>query len=251
MFWYQYQILVYGWMAAGLCVFFYLFKVKAPFGRHTRAGWGPVIDNRLGWIFMEAMVLIVLFATLAIGSRDLNMPVKIMLGLFAAHYLHRALIFPWFLRTSGKKMPMAIVFSAMGFNVVNGFLLGYYFSYFADYPADWFKDARFWVGSIVFVSGAALNIHTDYALIRLRKPGETGYRIPAGRWFDRVSCPNHLGEILEWIGFAVLTWSLPGLAFAFWTFANLAPRAWAHHQWYKAQFPEYPVHRKALIPALW
>lgn len=249
--WYQYQLLVYGWMAVGLCTFFYLFRVKAPFGRHTRLGWGPVVDNQLGWIVMEATVLVVLLAVMATASGSLNMPVKIMLGLFTAHYVHRALIFPWFLRTSGKKMPMAIVFSAMGFNVVNGFLLGYYFSYFADYPGDWFKDARFWIGSIVFVSGAALNIHTDYALIRLRKPGETGYRIPAGGWFDRVSCPNHLGEILEWIGFAVLTWSLPGLAFAFWTFANLAPRAWAHHHWYKAQFPEYPVHRKALIPALW
>lgn len=249
--WYQYQLLVYGWMAAGLFTFFYLFRVKAPFGRHTRTGWGPTIDNRLGWMVMEITVLVVVGTVLPGGARVMNWPVAIMLGLFVAHYVHRGLVFPWLLRTPGKKMPIAIVLSAMGFNVMNGFLLGYYFGQFAEYPANWLEDVRFWTGSVLFISGAALNIHADYVLIRLRQPGETGYRIPVGGLFNHVSCPNHLGEILEWTGFAVLTWSLPALAFAFWTFANLAPRAWAHHQWYKAQFPEYPANRKALIPAIW
>jgi hypothetical protein len=46
------------------------------------------------------------------------------------------------------------------------------------------------------------------------------------------------------------TW-LPGLAFAVWTFANLAPRARSHHAWYYTNFPEYPKNRKALIPWIW
>jgi len=81
--------------------------------------------------------------------------------------------------------------------------------------------------------------------------GETGYKIPHGGLFERVSCPNYLGEIIEWSGWALATWCLPGLSFAVWTFANLAPRARAHHRWYRAKFPEYPEERKALIPGVW
>lgn len=249
--WHQYQLLALFWATNGLFTFFYLLKVDAPFGRHTRAGWGPVVDNRLGWIIMEFTVLLVLFFVVAGSTRSLDGPVLVILGLFIAHYVHRSLIFPWFLRTRGKKMPVAIVSSAVGFNTVNGFLIGYYFGHFAAYPPDWFSDIRFTAGALVFALGVALNVQTDYALIRLRKPGERGYRIPRGGMFEWVSCPNHLGEILEWTGFAILSWSLPGAVFAFWTFANLAPRALAHHRWYKQQFAEYPKGRKALFPALW
>jgi hypothetical protein len=65
-----------------------------------------------------------------------------------------------------------------------------------------------------------------------------------------VSCPNYLGEIVQWFGWALLGWSLPGLAFALFTLANLAPRAYAHHRWYLATFPDYPRDRAALLPNL-
>jgi protein-S-isoprenylcysteine O-methyltransferase Ste14 len=66
-----------------------------------------------------------------------------------------------------------------------------------------------------------------------------------------VSSPNYLGEITIWLGWALATWSLPGLAFAFWTVANLLPRARANHTWYRQTFPDYPAERKALIPKVW
>ncbi|MEJ2006114.1 MAG: methyltransferase, partial [Cyclobacteriaceae bacterium] len=74
---------------------------------------------------------------------------------------------------------------------------------------------------------------------------------PEGGLFRWVSCPHYFGEILEWSGWAVLTWSLPGFAFALFTFANLAPRAIAHHRWYKEKYENYPANRKALIPLIW
>jgi steroid 5-alpha-reductase/3-oxo-5-alpha-steroid 4-dehydrogenase 1 len=77
----------------------------------------------------------------------------------------------------------------------------------------------------VFVLGFTLNRRADRMLRQLRAPGETGYKIPYGGLFERVSCPNYLGEIIEWSGWALATWSLPGVSFAVWTFANLAPRA--------------------------
>lgn len=239
-------------MALGIATFFYLLRVNAPYGRHLRPGWGPTVSNRVGWIVMELTVLIVLFLTYFLSLQHATSDmVWLMLGLFTAHYIHRSLIFPFFLRTRGKRMPLAIVLSAVGFNCVNGFLLGYYFSQFANYPADWFSDIRFQAGLGLFILGIAINVSADYRLIGLRKTGETGYKIPQRGFFNYLSCPNHFGEIVEWTGYAVLTWSLPGLAFALWTFANLAPRALAHHRWYRDQFPEYPVRRKAVIPFLW
>jgi len=85
----------------------------------------------------------------------------------------------------------------------------------------------------------------------LRRPQESGYKIPYGGLFRWVSCPNYLGEIVIWTGWAVTTWSLPGLAFALWTATNLIPRARANHRWYRNYFPDYPASRKALLPGLW
>ncbi len=79
----------------------------------------------------------------------------------------------------------------------------------------------------------------------------TGYHIPNGGLYKLVSCPNYLGETIEWTGYAITTHSLAGFAFAFYTFANLAPRAQHHHKWYKERFADYPANRKAYIPYLW
>jgi protein-S-isoprenylcysteine O-methyltransferase Ste14 len=65
-----------------------------------------------------------------------------------------------------------------------------------------------------------------------------------------VSSPNYLGEIVQWTGWAIATWSLGGLAFALYTAANLAPRALDNHRWYQDHFDDYPPRRRALIPYL-
>lgn len=148
-------------------------------------------------------------------------------------------------------MPVAIMVSAMLFNGVNGYLNGHYLGALAaPYTAAWLTDPRFLAGVILFAAGAWANWHADQVLLGLRRPGETGYRIPEGGLYRWVSCPNYLGEIAEWIGFALLTWSLPAVSFAVWTMANLVPRALAHHRWYRERFPDYPDRRKALIPGL-
>jgi steroid 5-alpha reductase family enzyme len=140
----------------------------------------------------------------------------------------------------------------MGFNVGNAFINGWYLFYLSGgYELDWLKDPRFILGIGIFVSGYAINRWADHQLRNLRKKGETGYRIPYGGLFRWISCPNYFGEIIEWAGWAIATWSLPGLAFAVWTFANLVPRARSHHAWYQKQFPTYPKERKALLPGLW
>ena len=74
----------------------------------------------------------------------------------------------------------------------------------------------------------------------LRAPGERGYKIPRGGLYRFVSAPNYFGELVEWSGFALAAWSPAALVFVVWTAANLAPRAWANHRWYRRTFPDYP-----------
>jgi 3-oxo-5-alpha-steroid 4-dehydrogenase 1 len=98
-----------------------------------------------------------------------------------------------------------------------------------------------------FISGFFINKKSDNILIALRKE-QDGYQIPQKGLFKYVSCPNHFGEIMEWIGFAIIAWNIAALSFAVWTICNLLPRALNHHAWYKETFENYPKNRKALIP---
>ena len=45
-----------------------------------------------------------------------------------------------------------------------------------------------------------------------------------------VSAANYFSEILEWSGYALAAQSLPAVAFAFYTFCNVAPRGLKHHR---------------------
>jgi hypothetical protein len=240
--------IVYIWIVTGLVAFPFVLKIVAPYGRHTTRGWGPLLPNRLGWIIMESPALLVFAGFFLFGTANRNAVTWLFFSLYAFHYVNRTFIFPLRLRTPGKMMPVSIVFMALGFNFVNGFINGYYLGWIADYPLSWFTDPRFIAGIAMFIGGLMINWQADNILIHLRKPGETGYVIPKGGFFNYVSCPNHFGEIVEWSGFALMTWSAPALAFAVWTFVNLMPRALHHHRWYRDHFADYPAKRKAVIP---
>lgn len=224
--------------------------IVAPFGRHTRKDFGPMINNIFGWVVMESVSLIVFSYFFLNGSGAKSLLNWFFAALWVAHYLNRAFIYPFRQKNKKGKMPLAIMISAIFFNLMNGFLNGYYLGNFETYAISWIYTPQFIIGILLFTSGVYINYKSDAMLLALRKPGETGYKIPRGFLFNKISCPNHFGEIIEWIGFALMTWNIASFSFALWTFANLAPRSVAHHKWYKEKFEEYPIERKALIPYL-
>ncbi|HEV8323034.1 MAG TPA: 3-oxo-5-alpha-steroid 4-dehydrogenase [Myxococcota bacterium] len=224
--------------------------VTAPYGRHARPGWGPAVASRTGWLLMESPALLVFAAVYVAGARRAEAAPLALAALWALHYGQRTLVFPFLMRAPARPMPLAVALLGLAFNVVNAYLNARWLSALGAYPAGWLAGARFVAGALLFAGGFALNLHADARLRALRAPGETVYRVPHGGPFALVSCPNYLGEIVEWAGWALATWSLPGLAFAVYTAANLAPRALAHHAWYRRTFPDYPPARKALVPFL-
>ena len=112
------------------------------------------------------------------------------------------------------------------------------------------NNPLFYSGITIFLIGMYINIRSDYLIISLRKDKGPGYHMPDKFMHRYISAPNYFGEIIEWIGWAILTWSISGLVFAIWTIANLFPRALAHHRWYKEKFSDYPKNRKAIIPGI-
>jgi 3-oxo-5-alpha-steroid 4-dehydrogenase 1 len=238
--------IVAAWTVVAILLVPILFFVTAPYGRHAPAPRGPTLPSRVGWIVMESPSVIGVILSFVLWPRG-DVAAFALAGLFLLHYINRTYVYPFRLRGGQKPMPLAIVGSAFCFTSVNGLLQGWQLTH-GSYALEWLRDPRFLLGAALFLLGFAMNQHADAVLRRLRAPGETGYKIPKGGMYRWVSCPNYLGEIIEWSGWAIATWSLAGLSFAIWTVANLLPRARAHHRWYLEKFPDYPKERRALIP---
>lgn len=244
-----FNLVVYCWFGVGLVTIASLFFITAPYGRHGRAGWGPTVGPRLGWVLMECLAVAIPAALFATSGRTGDTVGTVFLVLWELHYLQRTLVYPMLLPAGVSPMPISIPLLAIVFNLFNGYLQGgWLYRTGPGYAAEWLRDPRFIIGASLFFFGMAINWHADAVLRGLRRPGETVYKVPNGGLYRWVSCPNYLGEVVEWTGWAVATWSLAGAAFAFWTAANLVPRAVSHHRWYRDTFPDYPRERKAVIP---
>ncbi len=232
-------------------VFLLLLFITAPYGRHNRAGWGPEMDSTLAWVVMETPAVLVFAYMFFRGEQALQTVPLLLFLIWQAHYVQRTYVFPFLMRMKGKKTPLFTLGMAIVFNTINASLNAYAISHGPlRLTTSWLYDPRFIIGVAIFVLGYFINRQSDAILRRLRAPGETGYKIPQGGFYRWVSSPNYLGEIIEWCGWALASWSLAGVAFVAFTFANLAPRALSNHKWYRDKFPEYPKKRRALIPGL-
>ena len=247
-----YNCLLIAWFILAGAIFMTLFFIVAPYGRHVTRYWGITIGSTLGWIIMESTAPLVFAICFTLGKNQINLPELIFLVLWEAHYIHRAYIYPAHRRGGEKPMPLLVISLGFIFNAVNGYLNGrYLFAFSAGYQNSWLTDPRFIAGVILFIAGFIINRGSDNILHSLRKEDESGYQITSRGLFRWISCPNYLGEIIIWTGWAIATWSIAGLSFAVWTAANLVPRARAHHKWYQKHFQDYPENRKALVPGIW
>ncbi|EGD77467.1 hypothetical protein PTSG_08562 [Salpingoeca rosetta] len=238
---------VFGMLVSGM---------RAAYGRYSTDAdmtkYGCQINGKVAWMIQESPCLLVpaalyfLYPNEACVSSTAN---RILLSLFVGHYIHRTLIFPTFLK--GKPTRLMMMLMAFVFCIFNGYLQAAWLTRVHVYDEAWLIDPRFIVGLLVFFTGMAINMHSDYTLIGLRKGSDKGYKIPRGGMFEFVSGANFFGEILEWTGFAIASWSFPALCFAAFTFSNTAPRGYQHHQWYLSKFEDYPKSRRAVIPFIW
>ena len=219
-------------------VFIALYFVTAGYGVFYNKKWGPSIPNKIGWILMESPVFIAMILLCVFSERSTNIVCLIFLILFEIHYFQRSFIFPFLIR--GKSvMPLSVILMGVVFNTLNALMQGGWIFYVAPenmYEMSWLTTPQFIIGTLIFISGMIINIHSDYIIRHLRKPGDTKHYLPKKGMFKYVTSANYFGEFVEWCGFAILTWSLAGAVFALWTFANLAPRAAKIYDNYKKEF---------------
>ena len=219
-------------------VFIALYFVTAGYGVFYNKKWGPSIPNKIGWVLMESPVFIVMILLCVFSERSTNIVCLIFLLLFEIHYFQRSFIFPFLIR--GKSvMPLSVILMGVVFNTLNALMQGGWIFYVAPenmYEISWLTTPQFIIGTVIFISGMIINIHSDYIIRHLRKPGDTKHYLPKKGMFKYVTSANYFGEFVEWCGFAILTWSLSGAVFALWTFANLAPRAAKIYDNYKKEF---------------
>lgn len=250
-----YWVAFYVFLGAPFLVFLLIvvLKVKAPYGRFTSNAWGKgMMSSHWAWILMEcpsSLIFLAYFITFAVLQKLTLMQV-VFFGFWQFHYAYRSFIYPNLARLS-RPMPLGMMFSAFSFQMFNTFFQVRWVFEFAPqgmYSVSYLYSPQFIVGALLFLAGSRINRQSDHILRNLRKLGETDYKIPHGGMFHLVSCPNYLGEMIIWLGWAIMLWHWVGAAFFFWTMANLAPRAITTHNWYLETFEDYPKNRKALVP---
>uniref|UniRef100_A0A8C4QND2 3-oxo-5-alpha-steroid 4-dehydrogenase n=1 Tax=Eptatretus burgeri TaxID=7764 RepID=A0A8C4QND2_EPTBU len=226
----------------------YLLKqvsMASEYGRYLESRHGVRIPARLSWVLQELPAFLVPVC-MFLDADVPPLPNLIILFMFCLHYCQRTFIYA--LRLRGRPCQISIMLAATTFCTLNGYLQSHSLLYCLHYPPDWIFGPRFLAGAVLFLSGMFINIHSDNILRNLRKPGESGYKIPKGGMFEFISGANFFGEIIEWLGYSLAAWSAPQAAFGFFTICSIGPRAYHHHRYYLEKFNDYPKSRKALIP---
>lgn len=252
------SMLILGFLIA-LSIFLSQKYGTAAYGRFGGRKKGLNFGPRTGWILME-MPTLVLFPLFFLTGPNWSDPVPLFLaGIWAVHYLNRALITPLLMRVKPGTVPtfhVSVVIWGWVVLTLHCYLNGRFFSQYGThlFSEDWFYDPRFGVGLVVYVIGFTLNIYSDYIIRNLRPknpaPDEPRYKIPFGGAFKWVSSPQYLGELTSFLGLAIMSWNLGFVFILLVTAANLIPRAIVTHGWYKKTFDDYPPERKAVFPGI-
>jgi 3-oxo-5-alpha-steroid 4-dehydrogenase 1 len=251
------------WLCVALMVLFTfaclaLLSVNAPYGRYTdteaKNNFALTllstckVPGRLAWVLQECPTLVAAGVCLATAAPEcLASPGNLLLLLcYVVHYVNRTFLFPLRMKAT-KPTPLPILLIALIFCTANGYTQCRSLTRFLLVPA---ATPSTILGVALWAMGFYANLDADSILRNLRRPGETGYKIPRGGLFKYISGANFCAEILEWLGFAIATGgAISGVTFACCTACNIGPRAVAHHKWYLEKFrDEYPKERKALIP---
>ncbi|XP_038073617.1 3-oxo-5-alpha-steroid 4-dehydrogenase 1-like [Patiria miniata] len=220
--------------------------------RYLASSTGPkkrLISNKLAALLTYPYAFLIPCYCMYV-SRNASRVNIVLVSLMVIHYLQRTFIYGLMIK-GNSKIPAHVLRMSATFCALNGYMIGRYHTEYAVYDANWLTGPRFIIGVVLFFTGMAINVHSDHILRNLRKPGETGYKIPRGGLFEYVSGANYFGEIVEWSGFALACWTLHSVAFAFFTAGYIGLiKAFAHHRWYLDKFEDYPKNRKVLIPFL-
>jgi len=238
------------------------------------------IPGKIGWITMEAPGTIALLYCMSTiptkGITSLPPENLILGGLFAVHYLNRAIISPIISPSIAPMSPLvwlfALFFQLMNGLSIGGWLAGYGTSTYKQLKEDGsFKsNTQFQVGVLIWTLGLLGNIWHDDELREIRRVAareqkqkedegrnpkgvEKIYKIPVNGLFRWILFPHYLCEWIEWGGFWLAAGSgcTPARTFLLNEISTMLPRAIHGKEWYEKKFGKEKVAgRKAVIPGI-
>lgn len=167
------------------------------------------------------------------------------------HYVKRILETIFVHRFSHGTMPLRNLFKNCSYYW--GFAL--YVSYHVNHPL-WTEPPAIisYLGLAIWTICELGNLSCHLLLRDLRPAGSTVRKIPYPNsnpltgLFNLVSCPNYTYEVGAWLGYTLMSASLPAFLFTLAGFFQMTIWALGKHKNYKKEFSDYPKGRKSIVP---
>lgn len=251
-----YRVMLIAEYAMATVVFVALFKYVAPYGRYALSTIiqrkTHFVSYRVGWLLMEipAVFTILVVSAYAALHEKLNSIGVVFLTIWSIHYIYRTFVFPFLSTNKARAFTVSVVVGGAAFNILNGFINGWALFFTPLLETTSVRNAHVYTGMVVFFIGFTIHVISDKVLRDVKRTHKGNYGVPHAFLHKYVVAPNYLGEIIQWTGFYIATYSPAACAFVIFTCANLIPRAYKHRQWYREKFSQYPRGRKMIIPFL-
>lgn len=275
----HWELVTFLWQFFPILTLYQWFFAYYPMGKTSTPSTFNV-PGKIGWATMEApgfITLLYLMYSLPKqeGLDSLPFTNWTMAGLFAIHYIYRALISPLLLNPSMSPIHISVWASALSFQLINATCIGGWLGGYGPTTQDeWVGAAlRLELGLMIFAVGLLGNMYHDDELREIRRAaarnqerrqnsqGEKGdekgvekvYMVPENGLFRLLLFPHYLCEWIEWGGF----WMIGGMAcvpartFLINEIATMLPRALQGKQWYVERFGKEKIgSKKAVIPGI-
>jgi 3-oxo-5-alpha-steroid 4-dehydrogenase len=217
-------------------------RLRLPYGKF-RTGAG--VNSRAGWALTYATPVFVYIALWVEGGSPRTPYHLAVFGAFLFHFVRRIFEVS-FVNSYSRPTPLRAL-------VLIAFLYGGVAASCAFFQVRTFGQPTsqpiFILGVLTFAFGEVLNGYHHWLLARLRPLGVRVYTVPSRGLFGWVACPHYLGEILSFVGYAMMSnvlpvWGIPVVASAY-----LSARAHSTLNWYRREMPlQIPSGWRRLIP---
>jgi hypothetical protein len=217
-------------------------RFRLPYGKF-RTGAG--VNSRAGWALTYATPVFVYIALWVEGGLPQTPYHLAVFGAFLLHFVRRIFEVS-FANSYSRPTPLrALVFIAFLYSGV-GASCGFFQVRTFGQPIS---QPIFIIGVLTFAFGEVFNGYHHWLLARLRPLGVRIYTVPRRGLFGWVACAHYLGEILSFVGYAMMSNLLPVWGNAVVVTAYLSARANSTLNWYRREMPlQIPSGWRRLIP---
>jgi len=212
--------------------------------RYSKFRRGKGISMRLGTLIFDGIPLFFAIAYTATFAGTVTPIQRTMTILFILHFGKRCVEALFVHKYSGPIDVFSVV------QITGFYCLAVWLGLFTTAGIGQPPDMITWIGLATFAAGTVFNAYHHVLLANLRVRGSNEYVIPRGGLFTIIVCPHYLGELLAWLGIALVSRQPAMYIWFFGETAYLLIRARNTLKWYRAKFPQIAGSVRGLLPGL-